>query len=251
MTSRVLLRDEPAPRSRWKRSALGALLLASTGLAGIFGSSFWVRRSANGKIVTLQSALAAHRSYADVVIVLGARVYADGSVSPALEDRLYTAWQLYRSGVVTKILLSGDHRRARYDEVNAMLRWMLLRGVPTSALYLDHAGFRTLDTMLRAARIFRVRRAFVATQEFHLARAIFLADYAGIETLGVIADRRIYPDARRDSLRETLARTRAVFDRYVLRLGPTLGGQQIPIDGPASATHDRYSRLIHDLARKR
>lgn len=226
------------------RAIAAVVALLALSLSALVAGNWWITGMANPRIVTVDEAISRHTGHADVVIVLGARVYSDASVSISLEDRLFAALRLYRAGVAKKILLSGDHRRQRYDEVNAMLRWMLKRGVPKEALYLDHAGFRTLDTLLRAARVFNVRRAFIATQRFHLGRALFLADYAGIEALGVIADQRVYSTARFDQFREWLARTRAVLDRYVLRLGPTIEGGVIPIQGPASATHDRYSKAI-------
>ncbi|MCA9523419.1 MAG: YdcF family protein [Myxococcales bacterium] len=234
-------------RRWWRRSAIGALVMASTGFAGILGSSWWIRRATAKRIVSIHEAVTNRADHADVVIVPGARVYADSTVSVALRHRLMAALQLYRARIVKKILLSGDHRRVRYDEVNAMLRWMLAHGVPKDVIYLDHAGFRTLDTMLRAARIFKIRRAFVTTQAFHLPRSLFLADYAGIDAIGVIADRETYPDARFNEARELFAQARAMLDRYVLRLGPSLGGPPIPIDGPAQATHDRYSDRIRSF----
>lgn len=150
-----------------------------------------------------------------VAIVLGARVYRDGTVSLTLEDRLQTAVELYRTGKVQRILVSGDHRTPANDEPLTMRRWLLDRGVPDQDIFLDHAGFRTLDTMQRAARVFQVRQAAVCTQEFHLARALFLARRAGIEAIGVPADRRRYRYHYQNRTREFFARARAFVDSYV------------------------------------
>ena len=95
----------------------------------------------------------------DCALVLGARVYADGGVSPVLEDRLETALALYRDGRVSRILVSGDHGTTTYDEVNAMRRWLEARGVPPKDVFLDHAGFDTYSSIRRARDIFRVERA--------------------------------------------------------------------------------------------
>ena len=126
-----------------------------------------------------------------VAIVPGARVFEDGTPSHALADRLHAALELYRAGRVQKILVSGDHGSGIYDEVNAMHAWLLDRGVSPEAIYLDHAGFRTLDTMFRASEVFKVRRAVICTQRFHLPRSVFLARAAGIDAVGLEADRRV------------------------------------------------------------
>ena len=88
---------------------------------------------------------------AQCAIVLGARVYANGTPSPMLADRLETGIKLYKLGKVDKLLLSGDHGTTTYDEVNAMLEYALARGVPDEDVFTDHAGFDTYDTMYRAA----------------------------------------------------------------------------------------------------
>lgn len=174
-----------------------------------------------------------------VAIVPGARVFSDGTPSHALGDRLYTALALHEAGLVDKILLSGDHAATAYDEVNAMHAWMLARGVDADALYLDHAGLRTLDTMARAAEVFQIERAVICTQRFHLARSVYLARAFGIDAVGVAADRRVLRSRYWNEGRERLARVRAWLDVHVLKTKPRFLGPPLPIDGPAAATHDR------------
>lgn len=151
----------------------------------------------------------------EVALVPGCRVYPDGTPSPALADRLATARELYLQGRVEKILVSGDHRAPEYDETNAMWRWLTERDVPSSDVYLDHAGLRTLDTMQRAARVFGVTGAVVCTQEFHLPRAVFLARRAGIDAVGLRADRRTYRKWARDRVREFFAKSVSLVDSYL------------------------------------
>ncbi|GMV40340.1 MAG: hypothetical protein AMXMBFR64_20560 [Myxococcales bacterium] len=225
------------PRKPKLRTVLligGALGLA--GAALVAGANAWVLTS-GGEIFEAPPSVPPRT----VAIVPGARVLRDGTPMPALEDRLLAALALWRAGTVKRILVSGDHGTTGYDEVNGMQRWLVERGVPTEAIFLDHAGLRTLDTMARAASVFQVRDAVVCTQRFHLPRALFLARHHGIDAVGLVADRREYVDARRDALREVVARTRAAAD-VVLGVGPRHLGDPIPIDGSASASHDRWSQ---------
>ncbi len=226
--------------SPWRTLALaglgGALLVA-----GLFAATeVTIRRATEGRLYPSIAALP--EDLGGVAIVPGARVFADGTPSHALADRLQTAYELYKDGRVGKILVSGDHGTGRYDEVNAMHSWLLERGVPPASIYLDHAGFRTLDTMARAARVFEVERAVICTQRFHLGRSVFLARAAGIDALGVEADRRELLRARHNARREALARVRAWLDVHVLGTKPKFLGPPIPISGPASATHDDHTR---------
>lgn len=175
-----------------------------------------------------------------VAIVPGARVWPSGEPSAALADRLECARALYEGGVVQRVLVSGDHGAVEYDEPNAMRSWLLERGVESADVFMDHAGFRTLDTMQRASAVFGVRRAVVCTQRFHLPRSVFLARHAGIDAVGVVSDRREYPAALYDGLRETLARARAYVD-VALGTGPALLGPPLSIEGQATETHDAWT----------
>ena len=175
-----------------------------------------------------------------VVLVLGAYVYPDGYPCPLLQDRLETALQLYREGKVKKFLLSGDHGRAEYDEVNAMRRYLEERQVPNQDLYLDHAGFDTYDSLYRAKYIFEAKRLVVVTQAFHLRRALYIGHSLGLDIRGVVADRRHPAELRYLQLRELVANLKAVWE--VTRKHPALClGDPIPLNGPAEATHDQLA----------
>jgi SanA protein len=175
------------------------------------------------------------------IIVLGARVYGNGDPSNQLEDRLIVASELYENGFGRKVLVSGDHGKTTYDEVNAMRDYLLSRGVRSSDIFLDHAGFRTYDTMVRAKKVFLVNDAYVVTQRYHISRSVFLARRAGIDAHGVIADRRRYRNRVRDHCREILARTWAVID-CVIEREPKFLGPVIPIEGSPEKSYDRKSR---------
>lgn len=111
-----------------------------------------------------------------VIIVLGAQVHSNGNPSGILKDRLDTAYAIYKNNSQLKILVSGDHGQKNYDEVNAMKDYLISLGIPTKQIYLDHAGFNTYETMYRAKEIFEVNKAIIVTQDYHLKRAVYLAN---------------------------------------------------------------------------
>ncbi|HEX3033318.1 MAG TPA: ElyC/SanA/YdcF family protein [Bacillota bacterium] len=176
---------------------------------------------------------------AQTAIVLGAGVYPGGQVSPILKDRLDTGIQLYRTGKVKKMLLTGDHGQKQYDEVNAMRAYVLEQGIPPADVFLDHAGFDTLDSIYRAREIFAVRDAIVVTQEFHLARALYMTQELGLKASGVIADRQPYANMEYIKAREFLARNKAFIQLNILHSGPKFLGPAIPIDGDGRQTWDK------------
>ncbi len=175
--------------------------------------------------------------HAPVAIVLGAKVKADGSPSDILRDRLHAAIDLYRAGSVDKILVSGDDGQIEYDEVNAMRVYLLDAGVDPDDIFLDHAGFDTYDSMARANKVFGVTKAIVVTQEYHLSRALYLADAFGIDAQGVVADRRHYLGILRYEAREFLADVKAVFD-VTFHIAPHFLGDTIDMTGDGRATWD-------------
>ena len=162
-------------------------------------------------------------------IVLGAGYWPSGRLSHALADRMDTAIALYEAGKVNKLLLTGDNRVADYNEPAAMAEYAQARGVPRQDLVLDYAGRRTYDSCYRASVIFGADRAILVTQEFHLPRALYTCNQLGLETVGVVADRRTYQRAAWYQLRELFALTRAWLDLKLFKPVPVLG-DQIPVD---------------------
>lgn len=173
---------------------------------------------------------------AEVAIILGAKVWPGGTPSNMLQDRLLTGIELYRQGRVEKLLLSGDHGRVSYDEVNAMRAFVLDRGVTPEDVFMDHAGFSTYDTMYRARDVFQVRRALVVTQGFHLDRAVYTARALGLDATGVPADLHVYQNAGRFAARDWLARCKALVQLHLLRSSPRFLGPAIPISGDGRVT---------------
>ncbi len=164
-----------------------------------------------------------------VAIVYGAAVYGNGRLSSVLRDRMDTAIELYRSGKVDKIVVSGDNSSENYNEPGAMLDYAVAQGVPAEDVQPDYAGLRTYDTCYRAREIFQIESAILVTQEFHLPRAIFTCRRLGIETVGVGADLRPYRAARWYEFRETIATAVAFWDTLRKNPPPILG-DQIPLN---------------------
>lgn len=194
------------------------------GLAAVLvalACAHWVRSSADGYIYDVDSV-----PEAPVALVLGAQVGDDGQPSAFLAARLEIARQLLADGKVKAILVSGDHGQWTYDEPGAMQSWLVDRGVPADRVVLDHAGFDTYDSCVRANKIFGVHQAIVVTQAFHLPRAVTLCREQGIDATGVGDDSvRIYEAMwTRGEIREYGAAVKAAADVLTARdpifLGP-------------------------------
>lgn len=166
--------------------------------------------------------------HAQVAIVPGALVNPDGSMSTMLADRVRQAARLWHAGKVEKVLVSGDHHTWAYDEPDTMRKALVRDGVPPRDVFEDHAGFDTWATMVRARSIFGVRDAVVVTQGFHMPRALFLADQAGIHASGLTSDLHPYGvQGVKSGVREVLSRVKAIAD--VTLDAPAMAGPRIPI----------------------
>jgi SanA protein len=166
--------------------------------------------------------------HAEVAIVPGALVEPDGDMSAMLGDRVRQASALWHAGKVEKILVSGDHGSWQYDEPDTMRKALVADGVDPSDVFEDHAGFETWATMVRARSIFGVRDAVVVTQGFHMPRALYLAEQAGIEATGLTADLHEWGyQGRKSEVRELLSRVKAIVD--VGLDTPAMAGPRIPI----------------------
>lgn len=160
-----------------------------------------------------------------VAIVFGAGLNRDGRPSPVLRDRISTAADLYFTGKVQKLLMSGDNRFLEYNEPGAMQAYAVELGVPESAIILDFAGRRTYDTCYRALHIFGVKDALVVTQAYHLPRVLATCQGLGVNAIGVPADQREYHprSMARWRIREIPATLVAFWDVYITRPLPVLG----------------------------
>ena len=173
----------------------------------------------------------------DCIIVSGAGIWGD-KPSPMLEDRLLQAIDLYKKGVASKIIMSGDHGKAEYDEVNVMKKFAIEKGIPSEDIFMDHAGFSSYESIYRAKDIFEAKKVVVVTQEYHLYRALYIANSLGLEAYGVGADPRQYVGALYRELREILARNKD-FVKCLYKPEPTYLGETIPVSGSGDITNDK------------
>lgn len=173
----------------------------------------------------------------DCILVLGAGV-RNGQPTHMLEDRLLTAIECYNKKLAPKIIMSGDHGQANYDEVNVMKNFAIDKGVPATDIFMDHAGFSTYESMYRAKEIFKAKKIVVVTQEYHLYRAIYIGNKLGIETYGVKSNPREYAGQFLREIREILARDKD-FIKCILKPKPTYLGETIPVSGNGDITNDK------------
>ena len=209
---------------------LAAVLLATA----VFVPNFIVIKKTESNIVTLEEA--AELSDVDCAVILGAGV-REGKPTPMLRDRLLVGIDLYKSGAVKKLIMSGDHGSTDYDEVNIMKSFAVDRGVPDEDIFMDHAGFSTYETIYRAKEIFEADSVILVSQKYHLYRALYIAEKLGIKSVGVSADLDTYRGQTKRDLREILARDKDFF-KCIFKPKPTYLGDKIPVSGNGNLTND-------------
>ena len=212
--------------------------LGVLGLIGIFGINAIVKGSTKKQILSPEEA--ARLSDVDCILVLGCGVRGDGTPSDMLHDRLRRGVELYALRAAPKLLMSGDHGRTNYDEVNVMKGFAVDAGIPSEDIFMDHAGFSTYESMYRAKEVFQAKKIISVTQGYHLYRAIYIAESLGLEAYGVASDYREYAGQSRQNVREALARVKD-FGTSLLRIKPTYVGDAIPIWGDGNLTNDENS----------
>lgn len=205
------------------------------GASILLGLNAYVKGVAKADIITPEEAV--NLEDVDCIIVLGCLVKSDGSPSDMLSDRLERGIDLYKKGAAPKIIMSGDHGRADYDEVNAMKQIAVDAGIPSSDVFMDHAGFSTYESIYRAKEIFEADKIIIVTQEYHLYRALYIAEKLGIEAYGVNADYRTYWGQSKRDAREILARCKD-FCNMIFKPEPTYLGEKIPVSGDGDLTND-------------
>jgi len=232
MTSRNVKRRRRR-RTRGVALVFCAALCAVIALAGI---NLYMTRSAANDI--LPFAQAAKPGNYDCILVLGARVWPDGVPSHMLEDRCRAGAELQLAGAAPVIIMSGDHGQWEYDEVSVMKQEAVNRGVSSSDVFMDHAGFSTYDSMYRAREIFQAKKVLIVTQEYHLYRALYIARKLGLDAQGVGSNYRTYITQPKNDLREYAARVKDFF-MCIIQPKPKYLGEPIPLNLDGNVTNDR------------
>ena len=199
----------------------------------VFGIDFYIKKSMEKYIVTPETAGSGY----DCILVLGCGVWGERP-SHMLEDRLLQGIELYGKGASEKMLMSGDHGREHYDEVNVMKDFAVERGVDSSDIFMDHAGFSTYESMYRAKKIFKAEKVLIVTQDYHLYRAIYDARALGLDAYGVASNPRSYSGQLYRDIREILARNKD-FIYCIIQPEPTYLGEIIPVQGNGNITNDK------------
>lgn len=207
--------------ARTLTTVVGLLLLAPMAL------NAWVVGSASPRIISRPSQLPPF----SVALVLGTSPYlANGSHNVFFTQRMFTAARLYKLGCVQELLISGANPSTYYNEPRQMFQALTAWGVPNDAITLDFAGFRTLDSVVRAKKIFGLDRAIIVTQRFHAYRAVFLANLRGLDAVAFVPRGRDRGPPLLVAAREYLARIKAVFDIYLFHTNPRYLGPVWSID---------------------
>lgn len=208
---------------------------ALIGSAAILVLNVSIKASVKKQIITTDEA--AKLEAVDCILVLGCLVRADGTPSHMLEDRIIRGVELYDADAAPKLLMSGDHGRTDYNEVETMKAYAIGSNVTSSDIFMDHAGFSTYESIYRAKEIFEADKIIIVTQEYHLYRALYVAESLGIEAYGVPADYRTYSGQTGRDIREVLARVKD-FGTTIFKPEPTYLGETIPISGDGDVTND-------------
>lgn len=218
-----------------KKVVIVLVILFCVGILLVLGINFYVVLSTKNQIKDIEELK--KEENIDCIIVLGAGIWGD-EPSPMLEDRLLEGIKLYENGVASKIIMSGDHGREDYDEVNIMKDFAINRGIPSEDIFMDHAGFATYDSIYRAEEIFEAKKIVIVTQDYHLYRALHIANSLGIEAYAVPSNPRKYGGQFIRDIREVLARDKD-FVKCLFKPKPTYLGESIPVSGNGDITNDK------------
>ena len=166
----------------------------------------------------------------DIALVLGCRRYlSNGRQNLFFKYRMDAAVEIFQSGKAKYLLVSGDNHIHSYNEPQDMKDALIERGIPESKIICDYAGFRTLDSVVRAKEVFGQDRLIIISQEFHNRRAVFIGQSREMEVYGYNARDVDTFNSIKTSLREALARVKTVLDVWVLHKQPKFLGHPMAI----------------------
>ena len=218
-----------------KKLIITLIIIIILSIIYVFSINAYVKLSTKDKILTIKEATKLEDI--DCILVLGAGIWGD-KPSPMLEDRLLTGIELYNNNISDKIVMSGDHGQKEYDEVNIMKEYAIEKGIESSNIFMDHAGFSTYESIYRLKEIFQAKKVVIVTQKYHLHRALYIAKQLGLEAYGVNSDPRKYQGQKFREIREILARNKD-FINCIIKPKPTYLGESIPVSGDGNITNDK------------
>ena len=200
-----------AMRRHWAFSAV-ALALS---MVLLFLLSAWIVSAAvvdktESRILSAEQAIAAEEPF-DCIVILGCAVYDDGSLSAMLYDRVSVGSSLFQTGIADWVLMSGDHVEGGYSEIEPMKETAISMGVKSEFILTDPMGYSTYESMERLVSVYGMKRVLIVTQEFHLPRALYIAEQLGLDAYGVKADQRTYLSQAWSAFREVFARCKDVI----------------------------------------
>ena len=206
--------------------------LSLIGLVLVFGINFYVKSKTNFLIFYSENKIPKNK----VGIIFGAGINGD-KPSKYLKDRLDAGIKLFKAKKINKILLSGDNGSDAHDELTVMKIYCFKNGIDTTKIYIDYAGFDTYSTMFRAKNIFKIDKAILITQEYHLNRAIYIGNNLGIESIGFSANQGEYRNYNYVRFREYFSICKSVID-VIRNREPHFLGTEININGVSNYSKD-------------
>lgn len=213
-------------KKRFLRKSSLALLVLSAGIAVVLICNTIVVRSTSGKLFGLAENTPKHK----VGLLLGTSKYVkNGQINLYYRYRIEAARKLYEEGKIEYILVSGDNGTIQYNEPRTFRKDLVAAGIPEDRIILDFAGFRTLDSIVRAQKVFGQNELIIISQAFHNQRAVYIAQSKGIEAVGFNAQDVTLGYGFKVQFRELLARTMMMFDLYLINRQPKFLGEQIVI----------------------
>ncbi len=220
----VMLRKLFRFKIPWRWCWRGLALLALV----ILGANWWVLGDTKTQIYRELASVPAGGP--EVALVLGtSKTLENGWGNRFFQRRMDAAAELYHAGKVRHLLLSGDHSKPDYNEPADMRDALLAKGVPATAMTLDFAGMRTLDSVVRAQEVFGLESCIIVTDDFHLPRAVFLANHFGLRATGFETEPMAWNVSTKTRTREYFARVKVLLDVYLLRTEPKHLGTKLPI----------------------
>ena len=200
--------------------------LSVFGLASLFLASWFISKQTEKKVYDEVASI----PYNKVGLVLGTSQYlAGGRKNLYFYYRMEAAVKLYQAGKISYLIVSGDNRHQSYNEPEAMKNELVKRGIPEKVIFLDYAGLRTLDSVVRCKEIFGQDKFTIISQKFHNERAIFIAKKYEIDAIGFNAKDVSTPAGLKTKIREYFARVKVFMDIYVLNKKPKFLGEPVQI----------------------